>query len=83
MSKKEKMSKSVRCGYGLCLFIFAAFAGFLGLNALNQSESMDIPEIFAFVPFLISIVAFILGLCILSGKYTPSNSRYGVIAVYR
>ncbi|MBD3408155.1 MAG: hypothetical protein GF411_18685 [Candidatus Lokiarchaeota archaeon] len=83
MPKKQKMSRSVRCGYGLCLLIFAAFAGFLGLNALSQSESMRIPEIFAYVPFIFAAIAFSMAICVLAGKYNPSKSRYGIVPVYR
>jgi hypothetical protein len=59
------------------MFIFAAISTILGLNAISQVESMDIPEVFAFIPLGIAILLVSVALCILAGIYTP-KTRKGV-----
>lgn len=77
--KNEKLSMSTRCGYSLFLLIFAAITIFLGLNALNQVESIDLPEIFAIVPLGMGVIAILLAICILAGIYTPRGGRYAIV----
>ncbi|MBN2231082.1 MAG: hypothetical protein JW779_15970 [Candidatus Thorarchaeota archaeon] len=74
---------SQRCIIALFMFIFAAFAGLLGLNALSQVESMDVPEIFAYIPLGIAFLAFLVAICILAGIYTPKRRAMYVTTVYR
>ncbi|TFG34610.1 hypothetical protein EU527_02580 [Candidatus Thorarchaeota archaeon] len=79
-----KLPMSQRCGIALALLIFAAIFIFLGLNALSQVESMDLPEIFAFIPLGMGVIIILVALCVLSGVYTPRR-RSGVYVrpVYR
>jgi hypothetical protein len=73
----KKLPMSQRCGIACFMFIFAAVAAFLGLNALSQTESMGVPEIFSFIPLGIAALLVLVALCILVGVYTPKPGKGG------